>query len=255
MLESTSISLVITEEAPNFLQQGYFHGPLGNAMVLAISNALGLPVIIFSSTSHYPIINNIVPRTFKSSIPLYIAFNQAGAGHYDAVSFRSSPQAPINGEERCSWGKSAKHYSTNNRCTIIQFKYTTSIRCPCLLASRPCSSACNCSNCGNPKGIKPNNPITRCRECKSHAWNLKTVKSVSYAKLQQETILSGPRTQLEYLLVAQILKLFKQNHIDTDIVIIHKLILSCVELVQAIVSLCFPSSCFKKCCRNITNSQ
>ena len=37
---------MVREEAPMFLQQGHFFGPLGNTMVVAISNALGLPVII-----------------------------------------------------------------------------------------------------------------------------------------------------------------------------------------------------------------
>ena len=74
----------VTEEAPMFLQQGHFFGPLGNTMVLAISNALGLPIIIFSSASHYPIIN-IAPRVCRASLPLYVAFNQTGAGHYDAL--------------------------------------------------------------------------------------------------------------------------------------------------------------------------
>ena len=75
----------VTEEAPMFLLPGHFFGPLGNTMVVAISNALGLPIIVFSSASHYPVIN-IAPQVCKVSIPLYIAFNQSGAGHYDAVS-------------------------------------------------------------------------------------------------------------------------------------------------------------------------
>ena len=42
----------VSEEAPQFLQQGHFLGPRGNTMVLAVSNALGLPIIVFSSTNH-----------------------------------------------------------------------------------------------------------------------------------------------------------------------------------------------------------
>ena len=75
----------VADEAPQFLQQGYFYGPLGNTMVLAISNALGLPIIVFSSANHYLVIN-IAPRVCRAPIPLYVAFNQSGAGHYDAVS-------------------------------------------------------------------------------------------------------------------------------------------------------------------------
>lgn len=78
----------VTEEAPKILEEGFFFRP-ANAMALAISNVLGLPIIVFSSAMHYPIIN-IVARVFKLSAPLYIAFSQCGAGHYDAVSFRST---------------------------------------------------------------------------------------------------------------------------------------------------------------------
>ena len=46
----------VSQEAQKFLQQGHFHGPLGNTMVLALSNALGLPIIVFSSAYHYPVL-------------------------------------------------------------------------------------------------------------------------------------------------------------------------------------------------------
>ena len=41
-----------------------------------------------SSAHHYPVIN-ISPRVCKAAIPLYAAFNQCGAGHYDAVVFKN----------------------------------------------------------------------------------------------------------------------------------------------------------------------
>ena len=190
----------VTEEAPMFLQQGHFFGPLGNTMVLAISNALGLPIIIFSSASHYPIIN-IAPRVCRASLPLYVAFNQTGAGRYDAVSFKSytptpsdispPPQQPEGKTKtsRCSCGK---HYSTAERCTIMQFKYTASIRCPCLLAGHRCTSLCACRNCANPKGTRPNVTTTVKEQRKKHAWSLKSTKSILYAHQEQENIFTRP---------------------------------------------------------------
>ena len=231
----------VADEAPAFLQNRYFFGPLGNTMVVAISNSLGLPIIIFSSASHYPIIS-IAPRACRASLPLYIAFNQAGPGHYDAVSFKSTsnlsppPQQP--GDEtnpsRCTCGKGNKHYSTSERCKIMQYKYTTSIRCPCLLAGQPCTYKCTCHNCANPKGIRPK-VTSRVREQrKRHAWNLKPTKSVIYAHQEQENVLTGPRTQLEYFLILQILRFCRQNHIDTSLDTVHEIYLSCVELAQAL---------------------
>ena len=64
-------------------------------MVVAISSVLGLPVIVFCSASHYPIIN-ITQRACAAAIPLYVAFNQVGVGHYDAVCFnRDIHQPPL----------------------------------------------------------------------------------------------------------------------------------------------------------------
>ena len=93
-------------------------------MVLAVSNALGLPVIIFSSAYHYPLIY-ITPRFCKISVPLYVAFNQAGTGHYDAVTFDTLDNNPQllssnTGDHGCSCGRKGKHYSTERRCVSIK---------------------------------------------------------------------------------------------------------------------------------------
>lgn len=234
---------MVKEEAPTFLKQGHFFGPLGNTMVVAISNALGLPIIIFSSASHYPVIN-IAPRVCKASLLLYVAFNQSGAGHYDAVSFKhhtplpsniTTPSHPPRGEintSRCTCGKGNKHYSTTQCCAILQFKYTTSIHCPCLIAGHPCTSACSCHNCANPKGIRPS-INSRVREPrKKHAWKLKSTKSILYVHQEQEQLLPGPRTQLEYLLVSQILTFCRRYQMDTCLDTVQKIYLSCVELSQ-----------------------
>lgn len=79
---------MVTEEAPMLLQDGRFFGPLGNTMVVAISNALELPIIILSSASHYSVIS-IAPRVCGASLPLHVSFNQSGPCHYDAVSFKT----------------------------------------------------------------------------------------------------------------------------------------------------------------------
>ena len=253
----------VAEEAPHFLHQGHFFGPLGNTMVVAISNALGLPIIVFSSANHYPVVN-IAPRVCRVSIPLYIAFNQAGAGHYDAVLFKTSQtpsmtqpstiempsmteQSKVEKSTRSTCGKHDKH-STAQWCGIKHFKYTTSIRCPCLLAGHSCTSACTCHNCVNPKGIKPTKLCGRVRERKKHAWSLKSVKSSTYAHQQQEHVIPGPRTQLEYLLVSQILHFCRQNHVEADLVTIQKFYSSCVEVAE-ILEISLPLGCryFKNC--------
>ena len=46
----------VESSAVMFLQRGYFHGELGNTMVLALANALKLTIIIVSSIPNQPII-------------------------------------------------------------------------------------------------------------------------------------------------------------------------------------------------------
>ena len=144
---------------------------------------------------------------------------------------------PIPGEtntSRCTCGKGNKHYSTAQRCAIMQFKYTTSIRCPCLLAGHPCTYVCACHNCANPKGIRPNISSRVRKQRKTNAWSLRSKMSILYAHQQQENILPGPRTQLEYVLVSQILTFCRQNEIDTCLDTVQKIYLSCVKLAQVL---------------------
>ena len=76
----------VEAEAAKFKETSYFFGPLANTMIKAVSNAFSLPIIVFSSALHYPVVYT-TPRVCHVSIPLYVAFNQAGAGHYSALSF------------------------------------------------------------------------------------------------------------------------------------------------------------------------
>ena len=125
-------------------------------------------------------------------------------------------------------GPITRTFSTAERCTLLKFKYTTLIRCPCLLAGRPCISACKCINCENPKGVRPKHLPNRPGERRSHAWSLKPVNSFSYADKEQESISTGPRTQLEYLL------LLHQNDIELDVSIYQKLYHTCLDIMQSI---------------------
>ena len=50
------VSSNIDEEAERFLQPGHFNSELGNSMVLALSNALQLPVVVLTSIPGFPIL-------------------------------------------------------------------------------------------------------------------------------------------------------------------------------------------------------
>ena len=232
----------VQEEAMKFKQHGYFFGPLGNTMVLAVSNAVGLPVIVLSSAHHHSVVYT-TPRVCKASIPLWIAYNQANSGHYDALILRdlsqetprSSPQAKVK-RDTCACGKSDRD-STKQHCTAIQRKYTAIVRCPCLAASRPCSASCICKNCSNPNGIapcKPESPRERKRQRYSWQQDSTQQKSAVFALEQLEDVTKGPRTLLEYLLVAQIVKHTHQKEIECGVEIVHSIYEACVELASAL---------------------
>ena len=215
-------------------------------MVRAVSNALGLPIVMFSSAHHYPVVYTI-PRICNASVPLFVAFNQADAGHYDAVTLKSVPDTGTNiatqsshrstqevDHNRCTCGQKGKHYSTVKRCIPVQKKYTSIILCPCLAANRPCSSSCICNSCNNPNGIRPctSTSIARPRQRQRHAWQQAVQKSSLFALKLQESVTKGPRTQLEYLLISEIVKYCHQKGIDFDTDIIQAIYTSCVELAH-----------------------
>ena len=79
------LSSSIQSQAQLFLQSGHFMGELGNTMPLALSNILSSPIIVFTSLQTMPVLL-ISPSSMQDALPaVYLAFNQFGAGHYDAV--------------------------------------------------------------------------------------------------------------------------------------------------------------------------
>ena len=53
-------------------------------MVLAVSNVLQVPFIIFTTMENLPVISSILATELFCKMPLYLAFTHIGAGHYDA---------------------------------------------------------------------------------------------------------------------------------------------------------------------------
>ena len=74
----------VCEEAESFLKDGNFASPIGDTMVTALSNALGVPMFIFSSIPDHSVIS-MLPRQVHVSVPIYLAFTHCGPGHYDGI--------------------------------------------------------------------------------------------------------------------------------------------------------------------------
>ena len=72
-------------EAQKYRSEGFFLGPLGDLMPMAMSNVLNLPLCIITSESHTPVISVCPLRTVSGSVPVMLAYTSSGPGHYDAL--------------------------------------------------------------------------------------------------------------------------------------------------------------------------
>ena len=77
----------LQNEAHIFLQDGHYSNDLGDLILPALVNVLSQPVTIFTSAENMPVVT-LMPITSPvvDSHPFFLAYNQNGSGHYDAVS-------------------------------------------------------------------------------------------------------------------------------------------------------------------------
>jgi hypothetical protein len=171
-------SSTVEEEAPKFLQEGFYHGDLANTMVLAVSNSLGIPVVVFSSALHHPVIF-ITPRAIQVSVPILLAFTQYGPGHYSGICTKDDEQSttqPTKSKRyKCFCGRSDKNTSQEH-CIVTGTKYGTRVRCQCVRSEVKCTEQCRCKNCKNPFGShQPSTPETR-KNREKHNWQKKLIR-------------------------------------------------------------------------------
>lgn len=159
----------LEEKAVEFKSNGVFTGELGNMMLLGVSNVLRMPVTVFTAMEHFVIIP-VSPRSKPlTGTPIYLAFNHAGPGHYDAVIFRDpvtnsssncedeilSPSPNTDDTRspllacRCGKGRAKKRSADGNLKEFCgQIPGECRVSCPCFLSRQGCKN-CNCLNCGN----------------------------------------------------------------------------------------------------------
>ena len=160
------------------------------------------------------------------SIPLYVAFNQAGAGHYSALSFRNNlihiifPQHLQKGYLLITVKLKVKvdvHVVTkiNNlhprdvfcckRNTRLSYAVHAWQLTNLALLHVCASTAVTLMVSDQPKVVAPN-----CIRQK-HAWQQYHVKSSLYAHHFDDKVTKGPHTQLEYLLLSQIVRVLSRH--------------------------------------------
>jgi hypothetical protein len=143
-------------EASLFLNGGHFASQLGNSMPLAMANVLKIPMVVMTQMDNFSIIP-ITPRESLQSLPVFIAFDHTGAGHYDAV-MQVQPSEPTSenstydckkevSPDGCRCGQGAKKKeAVISSCD--QFKK----RCKCFQSITGCTEKCQCLGCKNPYG-------------------------------------------------------------------------------------------------------
>ena len=201
----------VEKEADRFNQLGFFASNLGNSVLLALSNVIGMQFIVFTAQESHPVIH-ISPRKVKCGVPIYLAFSSAGCGHYDAVIKESSPQTltqePEEASNRCNCGKNTIGKDITH-CVPIKSKYTSIIRCPCLKNKKACTSHCRCRNCNNDK-----EPATRKRHRQSHQITID--KSAIFGCKEGEDMYPGSRSTLEFFVLEEILTFLRHRDLHTN---------------------------------------
>ena len=100
----------------------------------------------------------ITPRESLQCLPIFIAYDQSGPGHYDAVVQVENIQ-PIK-ESQDSSTKNLQENLVRCRCGQASRKKAKDItscdqfhkRCKCFQGLKGCTNTCNCRGCGNPYG-------------------------------------------------------------------------------------------------------
>ncbi len=141
----------VCSEASNYLADGEFSGDIGDLMVRTLLNILAIRITIFTSVENMPVLCVTPAFNCDTSVPLYLTYVQAGAGHYDyAVPSVTSSTTTIVQTHRCTCGR---------KPTGSIVGVCVSSRCPCNRRLQPSTSACRCKNCDNQIGKTPS-PLT-----------------------------------------------------------------------------------------------
>ena len=95
-------------------------------------------------------------------------------------------------------------------------KYTTIVRCKCLLNKAGCSNACRCKNCANPCR-KKENISKHSRKIFRHEWQgYAKENSAEFATNRGEEVETGPFSTLEYFVLVNIVEIGEEHGLDMD---------------------------------------
>ncbi len=197
-------------EANKFLEDGYYLNSLGDAMPLAMANALNSNIVIFRSTVNLPV-TYVSPLAPSSNI-IFISYKDCGPGHYDSVLYVGTATMNKLSEDtrtKCRCGVNAKD-SLYQACVDNLKKHSS---CKCLAARRSCSSECGCKGCKNPFG---NRVMLGKRKRGVHKWQMYDTTSASISLDRGQTLKHGGWSKLESIIVTQVFRFIEREMMDLE---------------------------------------
>lgn len=211
-----SAELDIQVEADRFLQDGFFDAELGNLMISSLSNFLGTPIIVFTSIRDVPLLH-FAPKEPVVQVPILVAYNQSGLGHYDSVAFveNSSHNTSVTQNcmklYSCSCGKN--DHIQQSRC-VMSSSYSS--RCPCLKAKSKCTTKCNCRGCQNPYGKDQTTlqPIKCSKKRKRHSLQIKSKSTAEVVSERSLKVATGPWSLIECYVLEGIISRIKSTSVE-----------------------------------------
>ena len=194
-------------EANKFLTDGYYDSELGNSMPLAMSNALKVFIVVFSSQQGSPVY--FVSSKYTSHHGLYLAYTAYGGGHYDHCVPMSDidPPQPIS---KCRCGVNSRESNKENYVACKHGGRLSS--CKCLAAGKPCTDGCRCKGCCNPFRVRP--PKLGKRKRSTHP--LQNVATTSNSFLLERDIATahGSWSDFETIVFIHCVKRLETNMIE-----------------------------------------
>ena len=177
---------------------------------------LKIPIVVFSSIASYPIIP-LVPRSCPLTVvPIYVAFNQTGKGHYDPV-FAAKTRCGQDTEktrqdtvktQSCSCGRGGAKDKQRSFCS------TYGSRCKCFQYLQGCNLSCKCLNCGNPHG--PKDAAVKDRQVrKRRKHDDLPVSSVEYLERKNEPLAPEKLEDFEVFVLQQVVSGMQSDEVDT----------------------------------------
>ena len=194
-------------------------------MPLALANALKHPVVIIIRMENLPVLPITQRETIKC-MPIFLAFDQSGPGHYDAVEMSSSQSMPpskeidttnieLGKDDSCRCGQGAK----KGEKEIVSYDVFTK-RCKCFQGVRACSDSCTFLGCANPYGKNTRerqrrNSTTGTRKRRAPEMSSETMSGQAFMSKKPNPNVNSQWTFFEELESTQLIQLqLSENNID-----------------------------------------